>query len=146
MNTAPPRRTRSTVSTTCSVSLAPFLLLLGVAALSACDKFNQPAQPCPEIPAAAFESALSAGDTRGEIEVSGSGLVSSQFGGGMKTCRKDKTALTGEVCGRSRDLDAGARPVLRQGARRQMAPLRWTVSPWRLHLAPVNVYWRSLNR
>jgi len=104
MNTAPPRCTRSTGGTTCSVSRAPFLLLLGVAALSACDKFNQPAQPCPEIPAAAFESALSAGDTRGEIEVSGSGLVSSQFGGSMKTCRKDKTALTGEVCRRSRDL------------------------------------------
>ena len=85
-------------------AISACLFLMSVAALTACSKFNQPSQPCPEISAAAFESTLSAGETRGEIEISGNGLVSSQFGGSLKTCRKDKTALGGEVCRRSRDL------------------------------------------
>jgi|GEM_PF-836105 hypothetical protein len=85
-------------------AISACLFLMSLAGLTACSKFNQPSQPCPEISAAAFESALSAGETRGEIEISGNGLVSSQFGGSLKTCRKDKTALGGEICRRSRDL------------------------------------------
>jgi len=84
-----------------AVTATLVLLLFG---LSACDNFNQPTQPCAEITAAEFESALAAGETRGEIEVSANGVVSSRIDGSLKTCRKDKTALTREVCRRGRDL------------------------------------------
>lgn len=85
-------------------SIARAMALLSVLVLTACDNFNQPTQPCAEISATEFESALTAGDTRGEIDISASGVVSSQIGGSLKTCRKDKTAINREVCRRSRDL------------------------------------------
>ena len=91
----------------CSVPRRPVAtaaLLPALLALVACDNFNQPTQPCAEITAAEFESALSAGETRGEIEISANGVVSAQIGGSLKTCRKDKTAINREVCRRGRDL------------------------------------------
>lgn len=104
MKIVPHQGARSSATATTSLTIAHFLILLGLIAPAGCDKFNQPPEPCPEISAEAFEAALSAGETRAEIEISGAGLVSSRFGSSMKTCRKDKTALTGEICRRSRDL------------------------------------------
>jgi hypothetical protein len=72
--------------------------------LAGCDHFNQPSEPCPEISEAEFESALSAGETRGDIQLSADGVLSATIGGSLKTCRRAQGAIGGEVCRRSRDL------------------------------------------
>jgi hypothetical protein len=78
------------------------VVLCGV--LAGCDNFNQPSEPCPEISEAEFESALSAGETRGDIQLSADGVLSATIGGSLKTCRRAQGAIGGEVCRRSRDL------------------------------------------
>ena len=82
----------------------PLAALVLLSTLVGCDVFNQPSTPCPEISEAEFESALRAGSTRGDIERSPSGVLSSTFGGSMKTCRSAQGAIGGQVCRRSRDL------------------------------------------
>lgn len=72
--------------------------------LVGCDSFNKPSTPCPEISEEEFESALRAGSTRADIELSPGGVLSSTIGASMKTCRSAQGAIGREVCRRSRDL------------------------------------------
>ena len=94
-------RLRSPLRSRATCRLAAVLLL---STLAGCDVFNQPSTPCQEISETEFESALRAGSTRADIELSPSGVLSSKIGAGMKTCRSAQGAIGGEVCRRSRDL------------------------------------------